>query len=76
MKKIVFNTVVFLPVLFVAREIVVCDLGYSKSKLHISVCEMKLKWGEHKQSPSLVCPFVLGKYLGKTEVQAAQLFKV
>lgn len=45
MKKIVFDTVIFLPVLFVARQIVACDLGCSEGKLHISGCETKLKVG-------------------------------
>lgn len=45
MKKIVFDTVIFLAVLFVARQIAACDLSYNKSKLHIPTCEMKLKVG-------------------------------
>lgn len=71
MTKVVFDTVIFPPVLFVAGQIVACSLGYEKNKLHVSGCEMKLKVGESQAVSLFGLSFQSGEVFD--QIKAAKL---
>lgn len=75
MTKVVFDTVIFLPVLFVAGQIVACSLGCERNKLHLSraCCEMKLKVRVSQAVSLFGLSFRSGEVFDQIKAQAAQL---